>query len=1054
MRRTLSAFVLGLLALEVMSVAGKAAIIPRLVPAPASLKTVIVPKPVGIGQFVKNDAAAIALGKALFWDMQAGSDGTVACASCHFHAGADNRATNMLNGGANHMFEAGGPNSKLVASDFPFHKLADIADRSSTVLRDRDDIAGSQGVHASMFNDITLGGAVDQATNLSPDPLGFQVGGLNVRRVTGRNTPPAINAVFNVRNFWDGRANRRFNGRNPFGDADPNARVLKLNDLGELEAVRVSLDMASLASQAVGPALSSVEMSADGRTFMKLGKKLLSLQPLAQQEVKADDSVLGPYALAGQRGLSTTYGDLIRAAFHDQWWNSSRVLDGALNELPGVTVPTDGSALPTDQYTLMESNFSLFWGLAISAYEATLVSDDAPYDQFRDGNPDAITKQQEFGLRVFTGVDGGNCLDCHSGPEFTGAGVSARLDPTTKDGMLERMIMGNREQAVYDGGFYNIGVRPTTDDIGLGANDPFGNPLSLARQEQLNPGSTQDNVLFPPMSPTERIVADGSFKTPSLRNVELTGPYFHNGGTSTLQDVVSFYARGGDFLDQNIDNLHNEIRRMRGLIGHPARQLALVDFMRTLTDERVRFERAPFDHPELVLSNGSQGNEVRILEDLTNLGVGVDATLRLPATGRGGSNTALRSFLNLPLFGASSLSAPDQATSELVLFATDSITCASRMTLEGHIWCNGGVRMSSRVPHTYTGDIVSGANGIQVTGDSLFLIGNMVSRGSVRVNPTTFIDGVAASNAEVYAPLAMPPLPPLPALPLIQSVVTVPQYGVATLQPGRYGTLTVGAGGWVILPPGTYVFSKISLGIGAYLQYDPDGVVNQPEGTSGEMPFHNLVKVTIHTDDIDVARGAIVSSGDVHMSTHLKLIVRRTGSLVRLNPESYFHGSILAPTGRFVMQNGSTFVGSAFARVIDAAETAEFGSHILAALPAPIIGFTGIPAGPPAPDDAAGPQDGASLGLDFELGQNTPNPFRPSTTVRFALPSERDVELRVFDVAGRAVKTLAQGTMTAGLHTLQWDATSDNGSRLSSGVYFYRLTAGKDRAQRKMVIID
>jgi hypothetical protein len=221
------------------------------------------------------------------------------------------------------------------------------------------------------------------------------------------------------------------------------------------------------------------------------------------------------------------------------------------------------------------------------------------------------------------------------------------------------------------------------------------------------------------------------------------------------------------------------------------------------------------------------------------------------------------------------------------------------------------------------------------------------------------------------------------------------------------------------------------------------------------MPVRGLEKVIVHTDDIDIARGAIVSNGDERLSTHLKLYVRRSGSLVRLNPESYFHGSIIAPSGRFVMQNGSTLTGSAYARTIDIAETAEFGSHILSEFPRPgAVGFGPIAAGPVAPDDAAAPQGSAGLGLSFELGQNSPNPFRPSTTIRFALPTEREVELRVFDVAGRAVKTLAQGRMSAGVHTMQWNATNDAGSRLSSGVYFYRLTAGKDRAQRKMVIVD
>jgi len=66
------------------------------------------------------------------------------------------------------------------------------------VLSDRDDVAGSQGVHASLFNDIVLGGRRDDMDMSAADPLGFTVGGLNVRRVTGRNTPSTINAVFNI----------------------------------------------------------------------------------------------------------------------------------------------------------------------------------------------------------------------------------------------------------------------------------------------------------------------------------------------------------------------------------------------------------------------------------------------------------------------------------------------------------------------------------------------------------------------------------------------------------------------------------------------------------------------------------------------------------------------------------------------------------------------------------------------------------------------------------------------------------------------------------------
>jgi hypothetical protein len=94
----------------------------------------------------------------------------------------------------------------------------------------------------------------------------------------------------------------------------------------------------------------------------------------------------------------------------------------------------------------------------------------------------------------------------------------------------------------------------------------------------------------------------GSIKAPGLRNVELTGPYFHNGGKLTLAQVVDFYSRGGDFpttnaihRDFNIVNLELDIQAQL----NPEQEVALVDYLLTFTDERVRNEQAPFDHPEV-----------------------------------------------------------------------------------------------------------------------------------------------------------------------------------------------------------------------------------------------------------------------------------------------------------------------------------------------------------------------------------------------------------------------------------------------------------------------
>src|ERR1043166_8101864 len=101
-------------------------------PGPGSLKRVPVPQPTNLSKYVRDQDALVALGKALFWDMQAGSDGRQACASCHFHAGADHRAQNQLS----KTSDAVPLNHSLTLDEFPFHALANTADNRSSVLRD------------------------------------------------------------------------------------------------------------------------------------------------------------------------------------------------------------------------------------------------------------------------------------------------------------------------------------------------------------------------------------------------------------------------------------------------------------------------------------------------------------------------------------------------------------------------------------------------------------------------------------------------------------------------------------------------------------------------------------------------------------------------------------------------------------------------------------------------------------------------------------------------------------------------------------------------------
>src|SRR4030095_5766213 len=97
---------------------------------PGDLRGIPVPTPANLSEFVRDASAARVLGKALFWDMQVGSDGIQACATCHFRAGADPRSRNQLSPGLlvhsvpDMTFANGkGPNAQLQPADFPLSRL-------------------------------------------------------------------------------------------------------------------------------------------------------------------------------------------------------------------------------------------------------------------------------------------------------------------------------------------------------------------------------------------------------------------------------------------------------------------------------------------------------------------------------------------------------------------------------------------------------------------------------------------------------------------------------------------------------------------------------------------------------------------------------------------------------------------------------------------------------------------------------------------------------------------------------------------------------------------
>lgn len=600
-------------------------------------------------------------------------------------------------------FQTRQPNQRLRFADFPFIRFIDDINNPGN----SNDVASSQGVLRTEFRRVVPADPDDRCRNFS-DPVFQTVHGTKVRRVEPRHTPTVLNAFLtSFFGFWDGRANPFYNGRNPFGVQDPDAKILVF-DGSTIVQRRIDIPFSMLASQASGPPLSDFEMSCgvpeemNARTWPEIGKKLFRrkngafLTPLGQQMVAPDDSVLGEISNFPDRGVATTYQRLIKTAFRDKYWRAPglRVVftDAGVQVIqparplmkldPAVVAATPGEAvdqelvveptpdteaqpplteLPQGQrFRLIEANAALFLPLAIQAYEQTLITDNTWFDRWmRTGSFNkGFGKPERKGLNVFVGK--GRCINCHGGPEFTNASVrNAQAGPNgMPNNIIEPMIMGDNRFAIYDNGFYNIGVTPTFQDRGLGGTGPTGAPLSSSRQrlfEENNimkipfrilggnkiPAVTEDEGEMvcndsngfcdsgEPLKPAfQRVAVDGAMKTPGLRVVDLTGPYWHNGAAATLMQVVEFYDNGGNFCQTNIDNLDPDIRPLR-LTDPEKRQL--VRFMVSLNDERVLYEKAPFDHPGLeVADDGRRGG----------------ATIKIPSVGKGG-----RGPLGLPPLG-------------------------------------------------------------------------------------------------------------------------------------------------------------------------------------------------------------------------------------------------------------------------------------------------------------------------------------------------------------------------------------------------------------------
>ena len=205
-----------------------------------------------------------------------------------------------------------------------------------------------------------------------------------------------------------------------------------------------------------------------------------------------------------------------------------------------------------DRVTQVYVNF----GKAIAAYERLIISKDSRFDAFlrtlSSGatDSDELTQSEKLGLKLFVGK--GLCVSCHRGPNLT------------------------------DWKFHNVGVRQAGENV---PSEDRGRELGVSsvKNDEFNcksrwsdaPDKSECGVSELTAEPTDT----GAFKTPGLRNVTLTGPYFHTGSVDTLLDVIDHYNHGGEDLGY-VGDLDENILPL-DLTAEEAQ--ALVDLMRSLT---------------------------------------------------------------------------------------------------------------------------------------------------------------------------------------------------------------------------------------------------------------------------------------------------------------------------------------------------------------------------------------------------------------------------------------------------------------------------------------